>query len=150
MTLDRRQFLVGSAGAAVSAAAVSLAKPAIAASEPIRIGFLPALTGASSATGIANSRGTELAVQVINAAGGVNGRKIELITRDTQSDPTKAVNAAAELTRRQKVHVVFGPGNSGEALAATPMIARAGVPQLDPCWGSPPPVNTCACFPPRG
>jgi branched-chain amino acid transport system substrate-binding protein len=134
MTLDRRQFLVGSAGAAASAATTGLAKPAIAASEPIRIGFLPALTGASSATGIANSRGTEFAVQVINAAGGVNGRKIELITRDTQSDPTKAVNAAAELTRRQKVHVVFGPGNSGESLAATPVIARAGVPQLDPCW----------------
>ncbi len=60
--------------------------------------------------------------------------KIELIVRDTQSDPTKAVNAAAELTQRDHVHVVWGPLNSGEALAATPLIARTGVPMLDPCW----------------
>ena len=50
----------------------------------------------------------------INDAGGIDGRQLELITRDTQSDPTKAVNGAAELTRGQKVSVVFGPVNSGE------------------------------------
>ena len=65
MTLDRRQFLVGSAGAAASAAALTLTKPAIAASEPIRIGFLPALTGPSSSTGVAMNRGTNLAVDVM-------------------------------------------------------------------------------------
>jgi branched-chain amino acid transport system substrate-binding protein len=64
----------------------------------------------------------------------MNGRKMELISRDTQSDPTKAVNGATELTRREKVQVVWGPLNSGEALAATPLIARDGVPQLDSCW----------------
>ena len=47
----------------------------------------------------------------------IDGRQIELISRDTQSDPTKAVNGAAELTRGAKVQVVFGPVNSGEALA---------------------------------
>jgi branched-chain amino acid transport system substrate-binding protein len=120
--------------AILGAAAVGLARPAIADSEPIRIGWLPALTGPSSASGVAMNRGTVLAVSEINAKGGVNGRRIELITRDTQSDPTKAVNAAAELTRQQKVHVVWGPGNSGEALACTPAIAKARVPQLDPCW----------------
>ena len=103
-------------------------------SEPIRIGYLPALTGPSSSTGIGINRGTELAVKEINAAGGINGRQIELIVRDTQSDPTKAVNAATELTRRHKVHVIWGPLNSGEALAATPLIARDGVPQMHPCW----------------
>jgi branched-chain amino acid transport system substrate-binding protein len=58
-----------------------------------------------------------LAVQEINAAGGIDERQIELITRDTQSAPTKAVNGAAELTRGQKVRVVLGPVNSGESLA---------------------------------
>ena len=108
--------------------------PAIAASEPIRIGYLPALTGPSSSTGIAITRGTTLAVDEINAAGGINGRKIELTIRDTQSDPTKAVNAATELMRRDHVHAIWGPLNSGESLATTPLIARAGVPVLDPCW----------------
>jgi branched-chain amino acid transport system substrate-binding protein len=133
MSVTRRHVLAGSAAGA--AALVSgLARPAIAASEPIRIGFLPALTGPGSSTGVAINRGTILAVKEINDAGGVNGRKIELITRDTQSDPTKAVNGATELTRRQKVHVMWGPLNSGEALAATPLIARDGIPQIDPCW----------------
>ncbi len=133
MTITRRRVLAGSAAGA-AALSGSLARPAIAASEPIRIGYLPALTGASSSTGIAGNRGTVLAVNEINAAGGVNGRKLELIVRDTQSDPTKAVDAAAELTRKQHVQVISGPLNSGEALAATPLIARIGVPQLDPCW----------------
>ncbi len=133
MPVTRRQLLVASAASA-TAAATSLARPAIASSEPIKIGFLPALTGPSSSTGIAINRGTVLAINEINAAGGVNGRKLELIVRDTQSDPTKAVNGATELTRREKVQVIWGPLNSGEALAATPLIARDGVPQLDSCW----------------
>src|SRR6478736_8807530 len=74
------------------------------------------------------------AVQAINGAGGIGGRQIELISRDTQSDPTKAVNGAAELTRGHKVSVMFGPVNSGEALAVVPLLARSNVPQLHPCW----------------
>jgi branched-chain amino acid transport system substrate-binding protein len=133
MPITRRHVLAGSA-AATATLASGFARPAIAASEPIKIGFLPALTGPSSSTGVAINRGTILAVDEINKAGGVNGRQIELITRDTQSDPTKAVNATAELTQRDHVQVLWGPLNSGEALAATPLGARAGVPQLDPCW----------------
>src|SRR3977135_1697133 len=131
MAITRRQALA-SAGAAALASA--LAKPAIAAKEPIMIGYLPALTGPSSSTGIGINRGIQLAVQEINAAGGIDGRQIELITRDTQSDPTKAVNGAAELTRGQKVSVVFGPVNSGESLAVTPLLARTNTPQVHPCW----------------
>jgi branched-chain amino acid transport system substrate-binding protein len=133
MSIKRRQLLSGSAAGAVSLA-TGLASPAIAAPEPIRIGFLPALTGPSSSTGVAMNRGTILAVDEINAAGGVNGRKLELIVRDTQSDPTKAVNGVAELIHRQKVQVIWGPLNSGEALAATPLIARDSIPQVHPCW----------------
>src|SRR6185312_11583890 len=116
MRIRRRQVLSGSAAGAVSLA-TGLAAPAIAANEPIKIGYLPALTGPSSSTGV-----------------GINGRKLELIVRDTQSDPTKAVNAVSELTQRQKVSMIFGPVNSGEALAATPLIARDKVPMLHPCW----------------
>jgi branched-chain amino acid transport system substrate-binding protein len=131
MAITRRQALA-SAGAAVLAG--SLSRPAIAAKEPILIGYLPALTGPSSATGIGMNRGTQLAVQEINAAGGIDGRQIELIIRDTQSDPTKAVNGAAELTRGQKVSFVVGPVNSGESLAVVPLLARTNTPQVHPCW----------------
>jgi branched-chain amino acid transport system substrate-binding protein len=131
MSMTRRQALK-TASAAVLAS--TIAKPAIAAKDPILIGYLPALTGPSSSTGIGINRGVQLAVQEINSSGGIDGRQIELISRDTQSDPTKAVNGAAELTRGQKVNVVFGPINSGEALAVVPMLARINVPQLHPCW----------------
>src|SRR3954471_8612481 len=130
MAITRRQALA-SAGAA--ALASSLPRPAIAAKDPIPVGYLPALTGPSSSTGVGINRGIQLAVQEINAAGGIDGRQLELITRDTQSDPTKAVNGAAELTH-QKVSVVFGPVNSGESLAVVPLLARTNTPQVHPCW----------------
>ena len=131
MSMTRRQALASAGAAALTG---SLAKPAIAAKDPIPVGYLPALTGPSSATGIGINRGTQLAVQEINAAGGVDGRPLELITRDTQSDPTKAVNGAAELIHSEKVSVVFGPVNSGESLAVVPLLARANTPQVHPCW----------------
>src|SRR5579885_3477336 len=134
MSMTRRRALAAGGAAAVARLTTPLAKPAIAANEPILIGYLPALTGPSSSTGIGINRGTQLAVQEINDSGGINGRKIELITRYTQSDPTKAVNGAAELTRGQKVSVVFGPLNSGESLAVVPLLARTNTPQVHPCW----------------
>jgi branched-chain amino acid transport system substrate-binding protein len=130
-SITRRQALASAGAAAV---ATGLAKPAIAANQPIRVGYLPALTGPSSSTGVGISRGTELAVQEINAAGGINGRQLELVVRDTQSDPTKAVNASAELTNQQQVNVVFGPLNSGESLAVVPLLARSNTLQVHPCW----------------
>ena len=67
MSLTRRQALASAAAAVAS----SVIKPAIAAKEPIMIGYLPALTGPSSSTGIGINRGIHLAVQEINAAGGI-------------------------------------------------------------------------------
>src|SRR6185437_6897059 len=130
MSLTRRQALASAAAVLAS----TVAKPAIAAKEPIRIGYLPALTGPSSSTGVGINRGIQLAVQEINAAGGIKGRQLELITRDTQSEPTKAVNGAAELAHGEKVSVVFGPVNSGESLAVVPLLARAKIPQVNPYW----------------
>jgi branched-chain amino acid transport system substrate-binding protein len=127
MALTRRNFTLGTAGAV---AAASLARPALADSEPLRIGWLAALTGPSSAPAIGFDRGVRYAVETINAAGGVKGRQIELVVRDTQGDPTKAVNAVQDMISRAKVHAVYGPTNSGEALATTPILARAKMPNL--------------------
>ena len=79
MRISRRDVLLGSAGA-LSAATLPFPKPAIAQSEPIKIGFLAAMTGPSSAPTIGFNRGVIFAVDAINAAGGVKGRKIEVIT----------------------------------------------------------------------
>jgi branched-chain amino acid transport system substrate-binding protein len=128
--LNRREFTIG---VAATAAAATLARPAIAQTDPIRIGWLAAMTGPSSAPAIGFNRGVVFATEAINAAGGVKGRKIEIVTRDTQGDPTKAVNATQELISSVKVHAVWGPTNSGESLAVTPIMARSKMPNLHPC-----------------
>ena len=132
MAITRRQFTAGTAATA-SAAAFSFPRPAIAQSDPIRLGWLAAMTGPSSAPAIGFNRGVVFATDEINAAGGVKGRKVEIVTRDTQGDPTKAVNATQELISRAKVHAIWGPTNSGEALATTPIMARAKMPCIHPC-----------------
>ena len=132
MVISRRGVLLGSAGA-LGAASFSFPAPAIAESEPIKIGCLAAITGPASAPTQGFNRGVNFAVDAINGAGGVKGRKIELVMRDTQGDPSKAVNATQELISSQKVHAIWGPLNSGEALATTPIMARAKMPDIHPC-----------------
>lgn len=132
MRVSRRDVLVGSAGA-LSAVTLPFPTPAIAQSEPIKIGCLAAMTGPSSAPTIGFNRGVNFATDAFNAAGGVKGRKIEIVVRDTQGDPTKAVNATQELISQAKVHAIWGPFNSGEALATTPIMARAKMPDIHPC-----------------
>ena len=132
MAISRRDVLLGCAGA-LGAASFSFPAPAIAQSESIKIGCLAAITGPASAPTQGFNRGVDFAVNAINGTGGIKGRKIELVMRDTQGDPTKAVNATQELISQQKVHCVWGPLNSGEALATTPIMARAKIPDIHPC-----------------
>ncbi len=129
MHLTRRSVTVG----AVAASALGLPRPALAQGQPLRIGWLAALTGPSSAPAIGFNRGVVFAADSINAAGGVKGRKIEIITRDTQGDPTKAVNATQEMISQLKVNAIWGPTNSGESLAVTSIMARSRMPNLHPC-----------------
>jgi len=131
MTITRRGLTLGGAGFA--AAATGLASPAIAQAEPIKIGWLAALTGPSSAPAVGFNRGVLYAAEAINSAGGVKGRKVEIVTRDTQGDPTKAVNATQEMISQLRVHAVWGPTNSGESLAVTAIMARGKMPNIHPC-----------------
>ena len=101
-----------------------------AANGTIRLGWLSSLTGPLSSAAIAENQGVQFAVEEINKAGGINGRQIELITYDTQGDPTKAVNFAQRLAFVDKVHFVIGPVNSGESLATVPIVSKAGIPNL--------------------
>lgn len=92
-----------------------------------------ALTGPSSAPAVGFNRGVAYAAEAINAAGGIKGRKVEIITRDTQGDPTKAVNATQEMISQLRVHAIWGPTNSGESLAVTAIMARGKMPNIHPC-----------------
>ncbi len=101
-----------------------------AADGTIRLGWLSSLTGPLSSAAVAENQGVQFAVEEINKAGGIGGRQIELITYDTQGDPTKAVNFAQRLAFVDKVHFVIGPVNSGESLATVPIVSKAGIPNL--------------------
>ena len=131
MQITRRGLTLGAPLAVAGRAALRRARAADA--SPILIGYPAALTGPSSAPGVGQNRGVTYIVDRINAAGGVKGRKIQMVTRDTQGDPTKAVNAVQEMMASDKVHAIFGPNNSGEALATTPIVARRGIPNIHCC-----------------
>jgi branched-chain amino acid transport system substrate-binding protein len=118
------------AGKFSAALALSAAALAAGAAEPIKVGWLSSLTGPLSSAALAENQGVQFAVEEINKAGGINGRPIELLTRDTAGDPTKAVNYAQQLVFSDKVQFIIGPVNSGEGLATTPIVARAGIPNL--------------------
>jgi branched-chain amino acid transport system substrate-binding protein len=129
MNLTRRNLAL--TGTAIAAPA--LAPSAFAQAEPIRLGWLAAMTGPSSAPAVGFNRGVLFAAEALNAAGGVRGRRVEIITRDTQGDPTKAVNATQEMISQLRVHAIWGPTNSGESLATTAIMARANMPNIHPC-----------------
>ncbi len=124
--LKRRTLVLGAAAAPFGLAAAQ-------SGEPLRIGWLAALTGPSAAPATGFNRGVTLAAAELNAAGGVRGRRVELVTRDTQGDPARAANAAKDLISHAKVHAIWGPTNSNEALAVLPIMGRVGMPCLHPC-----------------
>jgi branched-chain amino acid transport system substrate-binding protein len=129
MALSSPSYLT-SIALAVGIATVPIVSIAQASAPPIKIGWLVALTGPNSSPGIGFDRGMKYAVEELNQNGGIKGRKLEIVTRDTQGDPTKAVNAALELMNKEKVDFMVGPTNSGEGLATTPLIARQNIPSM--------------------
>jgi branched-chain amino acid transport system substrate-binding protein len=126
----RRVATLLAIGFAAAFGSVAAQAQSPASAPPIKVGWLVALTGPNSSPGIGFDRGIKYAAEEINKAGGVRGRKIEVITRDTQGDPTKAVNAALELINNEHVEFTVGPTNSGEGLATTPVISRSKIPSF--------------------
>jgi branched-chain amino acid transport system substrate-binding protein len=125
----RRSVAVGGLGAAV-ALALAAALPA-AAQEPIRIGHVAALSGASAQSGEAITRGLAVAIDEINAKGGLlGGRKLELVQRDDESVPPKGVVAARELISKEKVVAMFGGIDTPVALACVPVVNKEKVPYM--------------------
>lgn len=99
-----------------------------AAQEPIKIGHVAALSGASAQSGEAITRGLTIAIDEINAAGGLlGGRKLQLIQRDDESTPPKGVIAARELISTEKVAAIFGGIDTPVALATVPLVNKEKV-----------------------
>lgn len=100
------------------------------AAEPIKIGVILPFSGGSSIATTEIFNGITLALEEINGAGGVLGRKIELIREDDESVPTKGVTAAQKLITRDKVVALIGTYNSAVALPASDVARKAKIPMV--------------------
>lgn len=89
--------------------------------ETLKLGFIGPLTGPAASWGVAQKQGIEIAVEKINAEGGINGKKIEIIYEDSQMESNKAILAMKKLTGVNKVPVVFGETASAQTLAIAPI-----------------------------
>jgi len=96
--------------------------------EVLKIGSIQDMSGTTSVFGNAITRGAELAIEKINAQGGVNGKKLKLITLDTKGDPKEAINAYNRLVDQEKVVAVLGPPISNIGLALAPIANTKKVP----------------------
>ncbi len=98
--------------------AAGLVAASLASAQDIKLGYNGDLSASPSAqSGHAAVLGMQAAIDDINAAGGVLGRKITLVTRDDQSQPPKSIQNMSDLIENEKVVAVFGPTNSGNAMA---------------------------------
>ena len=98
----------------------------------IVIGTHQDLSGPIKGWGVSVANGMKFAVDEINAAGGVNGRKLKLIVEDSGYDPKKAVLATQKMIEKDKIFANVGSMGSPTVLAAQDIVLDAGVPQLFP------------------
>ena len=85
-------------------------------SKPIKIGAIFSVTGPAAFLGAPESKTARMIIDQVNAAGGVNGRKLELVLKDSAGSPEKAVSFAKQLIEEEKVLAIIGPSTSGETM----------------------------------
>ena len=100
------------------------------AADPIRIGLVAEITGQAAEAGVYTVNGAKLAIEDINKAGGVLGRHVELHVEDSQGSNPGAVLAFTKLFSRKDIPVIVGPIRSTQIQAASPSIAKAGIPVM--------------------
>ncbi len=111
-----------------SLAAMLLSAGAAIAQEPIRIGAFLAVTGGAAFLGDPEQKTLELYVEKLNAAGGLLGRKLQLLSYDSAGDAEKARTFVKRLIEQDKVDVIVGGSTTGETMAVVPLVEAAGVP----------------------
>jgi branched-chain amino acid transport system substrate-binding protein len=101
---------------------------AVFAAPPVKIGALFSVSGPASFLGEPERNTAVMMVDEINKAGGIKGRKLELIVYDTQGDATKAVQGVNKLIKDDKVVAIIGPSTTGDSMAVIPVVEKAEIP----------------------
>src|SRR5688572_13224129 len=114
----------------VAAAGVAAVSMGAQAQATVKIGVIQPLTGSVAYNGQAYVSGAKLAIEQRNAAGGVLGRKIELVVEDGQCRPANSINAAEKLIQRDKVVALAGAFCSSATAAVMPVAEKYKIPLL--------------------
>ena len=112
----------------LASAVFALCSFTTAAQEPIRIGAFLSVTGPAAFLGDPEQKTLELYVEKLNAAGGLLGRKLQLIAYDSAGDAEKARGFVKRLIEQDKVDFIIGGSTTGETMAAVPLAEAAGMP----------------------
>lgn len=105
--------------------------------DTIKVGGLLEMTGGSASFGISSKNGIDLAFKEINAKGGINGKKLELVVADTKSEASEATNGMQKLISQDKVAAVIGPNQSSAVIAASAINNGAKVLGITPMGTNP-------------
>src|SRR5688500_11730158 len=92
-----------------------------AASDKVRVGVFMSLTGSTANFGISSVNGIKMAADEVNAAGGINGKQIELLVQDDRSDAQEAATIVTKFVTQDQVHAVLGEVASSRSTAAAPI-----------------------------
>jgi branched-chain amino acid transport system substrate-binding protein len=111
--------------------------PAGASAEDIVLGYLPAAGGPFATFSKTNLVAAKMAVDEINAAGGINGKKIRIVSFDTAGKPDQAVVGVRKLAQDDKVMAIIGPFSSSECRVAFPAAQREGLPIMSMASSAP-------------
>jgi branched-chain amino acid transport system substrate-binding protein len=116
--------------ALTAALALTLGAAPAAADDVIKIGALMSVTGPAAFLGAPEARTLEMLTEQLNAKGGIGGKKIQLVVKDTAGDPAKAVSFAKQLIDEEQVFAIIGPPTSGETMQVKGIAEEAKVPLL--------------------
>jgi branched-chain amino acid transport system substrate-binding protein len=105
--------------------------------DKVKIGVFMSLTGSTAQFGISSTNGIKMAADEVNAAGGINGKQIELIVQDDRSDAQEAATIVTKFVTQDGVHAVIGEVASSRSIAAAPIAQNAKVPMLTPSSTNP-------------
>ena len=113
MAISRRRLLASAAAVGALSASGRVFGPAIAQNKPLRVGILAPRSGIAAAPGLNGIRATQWAVERYNAQGGIGGRKVELVLRDTGVDPANGPKDYTELSADSKIAGILWCAGAG-------------------------------------
>jgi len=105
--------------------------------DKVRIGVFMSTTGTTANFGISSVNGIKMAADEINAAGGINGKQVELLVQDDRSDASEAATIVTKFVTQDQVNAVIGEVASSRSIAAAPIAQNAKIPMLTPSSTNP-------------